>query len=311
MRIVLVGQAAFAEQTLSGLIDAGHQVAAVYAPPDAAGKVDPLAAEGRRRGLDVRTPSSYKGPQVAKEVDELHADLGVLAFVTKIIPPAVIDAPRQGTICFHPSLLPRYRGGSALAWQLIRGETRGGFTIFWTDPGIDTGPILLQRGVEIAPDDTAASLYFDKIFKPGVAAMVEAVGLIEAGRAPRIEQDPALASYDPLLTDAYAAIDWSRPVGEVYNLIRGCDPQPGAFTSWRGERLRVHDARRSEAPGQQPAAPGSVITLDERGLVVGVGQGGDAGAITVGRVRAGAAKQKAAEFARAAGLSPGCVLGAG
>ena len=122
-------------------------------------------------------------PEVEAEVVGLGADLGVLAFVTKIIPQAVIDAPVHGSICFHPSLLPRYRGGNALAWQLIAGESRGGFTVFWTDPGIDTGPILLQREVEISPTDTAGSLYFDKIFEPGVVGMVEAVDLIAAERS--------------------------------------------------------------------------------------------------------------------------------
>jgi len=149
MRVVLIGQAAFGKEVLSGLLGRGHEVALVYAPPEKGGKPDPLAAEAATLGLELRTPAGYKTPAVAAEVAAAGADLGVLAFVTKIVPPAVIDAPRPGTICFHPSILPRYRGGSALAWQLIRGETRGGFTVFWTDPGIDTGPILLTREVEI------------------------------------------------------------------------------------------------------------------------------------------------------------------
>jgi methionyl-tRNA formyltransferase len=304
MRVLLIGQAAFAEQVLLGLLNSGHDVAAVYAPPDSGGRVDPLAARAAERLLPLRQPSSYKDPAVAREVAGFSADLGLLAYVTKIIPPAVIDAPRQGTLCFHPSLLPRYRGGSALAWQLIRGETRGGFTIFWTDPGIDTGPILLQREVEIGPDDTAGSLYFDKIFKPGVASMVEAVDLVAAGNAPRIPQNEAEASYDPLCTDAHAAIDWSRPCREVYDLVRGCDPQPGAHATWQAKRLRLFDARREPGIGK----PGTVIGIDDHGLRVAVGEGADAGVLRFARVRAEGAKIKAAEFAASTGLAAGAVL---
>jgi methionyl-tRNA formyltransferase len=307
MRIVLIGQAAFAERVVLGLLSAGHEIAAVYAPPPVSGKPDPLAVAAERAGLPLHTPSSYKGPEVAAQVRALGADLGLLAYVTRIIPPAVIDAPRLGTLCFHPSLLPRYRGGSALNWQIIRGETRGGFTVFWTDPGIDTGPILLQREVAIEPDDTTGSLYFHKIFEPGVAGMLESVELVASGRAPRTPQDEALATYDPLCTDAHAVIDWSRPVAEVYNLIRGCDPQPGAFTSWRGEKLRLYEARREQRDAGLP--PGSVLSVDEEGFVVAAGTTGAAGAIRIGRARGTGAKLKAGELAASAGIEPGARLG--
>jgi methionyl-tRNA formyltransferase len=306
MRIVLIGQAAFAERVLLGLVSAGHELAAVYAPPPSAGKTDPLAIAAERAALPLRTPSSYKGPAIAAEVQALGADLGLLAYVTKIIPPSVIDAPRLGTLCFHPSLLPRYRGGSALNWQIIRGETRGGFTVFWTDPGIDTGPILLQREVAIGPDDTTGSLYFNKIFEPGVAGMLESVELVANGRAPRVPQDESLASYDPLCTDAHALVDWSRPPAEAYNLIRGCDPQPGAFTTWRGEKLRLYEGRREDRTG---GAPGTVLAVDEKGLVVGAGTGAAAGAIRIGRARGAGAKLNAGEVAASLGLEPGARLG--
>src|SRR4051812_25157093 len=164
MRVVVVGQAAFGQRVLEGLIAAGHEVVAAYAPPESKGKKDPLAVAAEQAGVTVRTPASYKTAEVAQDFRALDADLGVLAFVTKIIPPAVIDAPRLGTLCFHPSLLPRYRGGSALAWQIVRGESTGGVTVFWTDAGIDTGPILLQGGSSIGPGGTARAPYFDQNF---------------------------------------------------------------------------------------------------------------------------------------------------
>jgi methionyl-tRNA formyltransferase len=249
-------------------------------------------------------PKSYRTPEVAAEVRALGADLGVLAFVTKIIPEAVIAAPALGTICFHPSLLPRYRGGSALAWQLIRGETRGGFTVFWTDAGIDTGPILLQREIEIGPDDTAGSLYFDKIFAPGVAGMIEAVDSIAAGRAPRIPQDESQASYDPLCTDEHAGVDWGKPARTVHDLIRGCDPQPGGHTTFRGEKVRLYGARRADG-AREGAAPGTILSVSPEGILVAAGAGLDAGAIAIGRARAAGGKLAAAEVAAALGIEPG------
>lgn len=308
MRLVLIGQAAFGQEVLSGLVGRGHEVALVYAPAGKGGKADPLAAEAAKLGLELRTPPGYKAPEVAAEVAAANADLGVLAFVTKIVPPAVIDAPRLGTICFHPSLLPRYRGGSALAWQLIRGETRGGFTVFWTDPGIDTGPILLTREVEIGPDDTAGSLYFDKIFKPGVAGVVEAVDLVATGRAPRLPQDESLATYDPLCGDEHAAIRWAGTAKQVYDLVRGCDPQPGAHAAWRGGALRLFDAR--PVGGRAGAAPGEVLSLGPDGLVVAVGPDG-AGALRFARLRGPGAKGKAEEVAAEVELAPGAVLADG
>lgn len=308
MRVVLVGQAAFGQSVLKGLLAAGHQIAAVYALPESKGKKDPLAAEAEQAGLTVRTPASYKTPEVAAEFAALNADLGVLAFVTKIIPPAVIDAPRLGTLCFHPSLLPRYRGGSALAWQIVRGETRGGYTVFWTDAGIDTGPILLQEEIAIGPDDTAGSFYFDKVFAAGVAGVVRAVDLVAAGTAPRIPQDESVATYDPLYTDEHAGVRWERPVREVYDLIRGCDPQPGAHTTCRGATLRLYDARRVADP-TGGAAAGRVLAIDERGIVVAAGSGTDTGAIAIGRARGGGGKVKAAELASELGLVAGDVLG--
>jgi methionyl-tRNA formyltransferase len=309
MRIALFGQAAFGQQVLGGLVDAGHDVAAVYAPEPSGGKDDPLAAAGRERGLNVRTPKGYRTPEVAAEVRALGADLGVLAFVTKIIPEAVISAPSLGTICFHPSLLPRYRGGSALAWQLIRGETRGGLTVFWTDAGIDTGPILLQREIPIGPDDTAGSLYFDKIFAPGVESMVECVRLIAEGKAPRIPQDESRATYDPLCTDEHAVVDWAKPAREVYDLIRGCDPQPGAHTTFRGEKVRLFSARRLDA-SPEGAAPGTVLSIESDGIVVAAGTHAAAGRIAIGRARGAGGKVAAGELAATLGLEPGDRAGA-
>lgn len=298
MRIALIGQAAFAQRVLDGLCQRGHEVAAAYCPPDAPGaRPDPLKVRASELGIPLFQHRTLKGDAVAREFAGHAADLGVLAYVTQIVPPAVFEAPRLGSICFHPSLLPRYRGGSAIPWQIIRGECRTGVSVFWVDPGIDTGPLLLQREAAIGPDDTAASLYYDTLFELGVGTVLDAVDLVAAGHPPRLPQDESQASYDPLCRDEHAAIDWRRPVAEVYNLIRGCDPQPGAFVLHAGEPVRCFDARRCDAG----SAPGRIAAIDASGLTVGA----LGGAIRIGRLRAGAKKLPAAEAAAALGLAVG------
>ena len=202
MRILLVGQAAFAEQVLQGLEAAGHEVAGVVCPPDRGDKLDPVKSAAIGRGIPTHQFPSLKTDQAREAFARADADLAILAYVTQIVPEPLLQLPRRTAICFHPSLLPRYRGGSAIPWQLIRGETRSGVTVFWPDAGIDTGPILLQREAPAGPDDTAGTLYFKTLFPLGVQTVLDSVQLIAEGRAPREPQDERLATYDPLLGDA-------------------------------------------------------------------------------------------------------------
>jgi len=302
MRILLVGQAAFAEAVLRGLEAAGDTIAAVVCPPDAATRPDPLKAAALACDIPVHQLRSLKVPEARHLFEAARADLGVLAYVTQIVPEALLRIPRLASVCFHPSLLPRYRGGSAIAWQLIRGETRTGVTVFWPDAGIDTGPMLLQREATVGPDDTAGTLYYRTLFPLGVQAMLDAVALVRQGRAPRRPQEEAEATYDPICRDEHAAIDWTRPARELHDLIRGCDPQPGARTTWRGERLRLYEPRRVEAPA---APPGTVLAVGPEGLTVAAA----AGALRCARARAGGARDAAGAVARAIGLEPGARLG--
>jgi methionyl-tRNA formyltransferase len=301
MRIILIGQAAFAEKVLDGLRANGHEVVAVYCPPDGlGGNLDPVKARALALGIPVQQHKSLKAESVRHQFEGFSADLAVLAYVTQIVPQSVFEVPRMGSICFHPSLLPRYRGGSAINWQIIKGETETGASVFWVDPGIDTGPVLLQRSAAIGPDDTAGSLYYDKLFPLGVQAVLDSVELIAAGNPPRQTQDDSKASHDPLCRDEHAAIDWSRPVEQVYNLIRGCDPQPGAYTHFNGEKLRLYDCRRVEGAS---ASPGVVQEVSDALVIAASG-----GVLRVKRVRWGNAKIAAAEFARQHGVKPGARL---
>ena len=231
-----------------------------------------------------------------------------MAFVTDIVPDAILEAPSRGTIQYHPSLLPKHRGPSSMNWPIIEGETKTGLTIFWPDKGLDTGPILLQKEVEITPDDTLGSLYFGKLYPMGVEALVEAAGMARDGSAPRIAQDDSQATYEGWCNPEDVAIDWSRPVAEVYNMIRGGDPSPGANSTLGGETVSFFRARKVEGDGGAAGAvPGEVIEVNENGFSVAA----NGGSIFVGRVQpAGARKVMAPEWTETVGLKPGARFGA-
>ncbi|MEO6025512.1 MAG: methionyl-tRNA formyltransferase [Candidatus Binatia bacterium] len=303
LRIVLIGQAAFAEKVLQGLIARGDDVAAVYCPPDAGAKPDPVKASALAAGIPCHQPPSYKPDAVRAEIAALAPELIVLAYVTLIVPEAVIAIPTKGAICFHPSLLPRRRGGSAINWTLIEGDAKAGVSVFWTDAGIDTGPIILQREVEIGPNDSAGSLYYQRVFPAGVDLVLESVALIDAGQAPRIVQDESQASYEPLCRDAHAAVDWTKPAQRVHDLIRGCDPQPGAYTAVGEKRLRLYDSRRVDGTG----APGTVLAIAADGITIATGSD----AIRAGKARIDGTKEKlaAADLASTLGITVGSRLG--
>jgi methionyl-tRNA formyltransferase len=232
------------------------------------------------------------------EHSALAAELNVLAFVTLILPAEIVDAPRHGSLCFHPSLLPKYRGGNALAWQILLGETETGVTVFRPDAGVDTGPIVVQRrGVAIEAHHTAASLYFEKLYALGVEAMVEAVDLVASGRARYAAQDEARASFQGLVTDEVARLDWSKNAAELDCWIRGCDPNPGAHARWRGETVRLFGGRLASRE-ESGAAPGTVLAVAQDALRIAA----RGGALEVAKLRVGSGAKVAAGEA---GIAPG------
>jgi len=304
MRIILIGQAAFAEKSLEKLLSQGEEIVALYCPPDPpSGKFDPVKQKALSLNIPVRQHKTLKAPEVREEFIGFNADLSVLAFVTQIVPPQVFSVPKLGSICFHPSILPKYRGASALNWAIINGEAITGLTLFWVDPGIDTGPILLQKTVDIGPDDTTGSLYFNKIFPLGVEAIGESVNLIKSGNPPRVVQDESKASYDPPCRDEHAKIDWSKPAQEIYNLIRGCDPQPGAHTTHNGKMVRVFEA--SLKPASHSLQAGQIAAIGSEEVVIAV----SGGSLTVKKMRGEGGKISGAEFAKQADLKVADRLG--
>jgi methionyl-tRNA formyltransferase len=305
MRIVVHGQQAFGKSVLEALLERGENVIAAYCAPEKEGqRADPLKEAALAHQIPVYQPRSYKNTAVQEEFAALNADLCVMAYVTLIVPEVVLNAPTHGTIQYHPSLLPKHRGPSSINWPIIWGESTTGLTIFWPDKGLDTGPILLQKEVEIAETDTLGSLYFNQLFPLGVAAMVEAVDMVRDGTAPKIVQDETQATYEGWCRKDDVQMDWSKPVAEVWNLIRGADPQPGAWSTLNGQEVYIYDAKKNV--GDAAGAPGEVTAVAPDSFTVAA-QGGS---LTVLRVRpAGGQKVAAEAFIGSAGLQSGARFG--
>jgi methionyl-tRNA formyltransferase len=304
MRIALIGQAAFGEAVFRALRDAGEQIVAVSSITGSAERPDPLYVAAQDAGTPFFETPKLKKRATLDAFAETRPDLGVMAFVTHILPERVLTLPALGTIQYHPSLLPKHRGISSMHWAIRAGETATGLTVFWVDAGIDTGPILLQREVAIGADDTVGSLYFDKLFQPGVDALVESVRLVREGAAPKIAQDDTQATYDPPASDQNSAIVWSAPARDVYNLVRGSNPTPGAHARVDGKLVRIFDAAFT-AVETYPAdrnPPGTIMAVDADSIEIALA----GGVLSAKRLSLeGSKKLAAAEFAASAGVKVG------
>jgi len=303
MRLIVHGQQAYGKSVLEAILDKGvDEVVAVYCAPDKEGRpLDPLKEFALEKGLPVHQPESYKNPEVWEQLASHDSDLCVMAYVLLFVPEEALNVPKYGSIQYHPSLLPWHKGPSSINWPIIMGKEKTGLSIFWPDNGLDTGPILMQKEVEIDADDSLGSIYFNSLFPMGVDAMIESIELVRDGNAPREVQDPDDGSYEGWCRKDDVQIDWSKGSDEVYNLIRGANPQPGAWTTFNGNEVKIFDSRKADGSGE----PGTVLSLDDNGAVVAT----DDGAICVIKVRADAGKLATAEYAAQAGLEVGSKLG--
>ena len=304
MRIVVHGQQAFGKAVLEALVERGDNVVGAYCAPDREGRpADPLKVYAEEKGIPLHQPKTWKDDAVVSHMSALQPDLCVMAYVTLFVPQKALDVPKLGTIQYHPSLLPEHRGPSSINWPIIMGKKKTGLSIFWPDEGLDEGPILMQKEVEIGPDDTLGSVYFNHLFPMGVEAMLESVDLVREGKAPRIEQDHSKKTYESWCRKADARIDWSKPADEIYNLIRGTNPQPGAWTTHGGNEVQVFD---SLAAPTASGSAGQITDISDDGVVVAAGSNGG---VLIKRVRpAGGDKIAASAFAGSAGLSVGDTL---
>jgi methionyl-tRNA formyltransferase len=276
----------------------------VFCAPEKS-RPDPLRLAGEKAGIPTHQFAKLTDPEAQEALRAANADIGIMAYVTQFVPQDFCAIPKFGTIQFHPSLLPLHRGASSMSWSIILGRSETGFSIFRPTDGLDEGPVILSRSVPIEPEDTLGSLYFGKIFPMGVAGLIETADLVVAGKAPALVQYEPNAGYEGIIRDAESQIHWASHVDQTFNLIRGCNPAPGAWTTLDGKKLFLFESTKriartfSEVKGKKI---GQVVAQTGTSLTIH-GQGGF---IEVHRLRwDGGKKIPAAE----AGLEIGTILG--
>jgi methionyl-tRNA formyltransferase len=303
LRLAFFGSADFSTPTLVALLDAGHEIAAVYTrPPRPAGRghrvrPSPVHALAEARGLTVMTPSTLRAPGAQQEFAALAVDAGVVAAYGLILPSPILREPRLGFLNVHASLLPRWRGAAPIERAILAGDAETGVTIMQVDEGLDTGPILLAERVPITASARAETLH-DELAVLGARLMVEALDRLADGRLPAVPQPAEGATYAAKLDRDEGRIDWTRPAGDLERVVRALNPRPGVWFRHDDERIRVLAARVASGAGR----PGTVI--DDR-LAVACGTG----ALRLTRLqREGRAALDADAFLRGCPLPAGTVL---
>jgi methionyl-tRNA formyltransferase len=305
MKVAIVGQQDFGKAVLEAFVARGDQVGAVFcAPEKEGGRPDALRVAAQEKGLKVHQFKSLKAPEAVDAMKAASADIGIMAFVLQFAPQEFVRIPRHGTIQYHPSLLPKYRGPSSINWPISRGEKETGLTIFRPTDGLDEGAVILQKKTAIGENDTLGNVYFERLFPMGVQAMLEAADLVVAGKHKETVQDESQASYEGWFREAEARIHWANHVELIHNLIRSADPAPGAWTTLNGTKLQLFDSRKElvRTFGAVKGKIGEVVEVKDGRLVI-TAQGGR---IHAGKAKLGDGKKLAAAEA---GIKPGTILG--
>ena len=274
MKIIFMGQNKFGERVLKKFHEeTNHKIVATYCVPDKDKKsMDLVKKYAQNHAIPLFQPLNFDEEKIIDKIKSHDADLCIMAYVNIFIPKAVRNIPKHGTICFHPSLLPLHRGPSSINWPIIQGDKKTGLTIFYPNDKFDEGDILLQKEVEINPDDTLGDIYFSKIFPLGVNLCVEAANLISDGRVTKITQDESKASYQSWCKKSDAKINWNKPGREIYNLIRGCNPQPGAWSYFMGNEFVFFDTKfKYDRTVKNP--PGQIISISKNDINIAVKEG--------------------------------------
>jgi len=309
MRIVLIGQQDFGKAVLEAFLARGDQVSAVFCAPEKEGaRPDALRVAATEKGLKVHQLKSLKGPEAVAAMKAANADIGIMAFVLQFAPQDFVRIPKHGTIQYHPSLLPKYRGPSSINWPISRGDKETGLTIFRPTDGLDEGAVILQKKTPIAENDTLGNVYFDRLFPLGVQAMLEAADLVTSNKHREVVQDESQASYEGWFREAEARIHWSQHVDFIHNLIRASDPAPGAWTTLNGVKLQLFDSRKelTRTFGAVKGKIGELVEIKDSRLVI-TAQGGR---IHAGKAKLGDGKKvAAAELLSSGQLKPGATLG--
>ncbi|AYB45422.1 MULTISPECIES: methionyl-tRNA formyltransferase [Paenibacillus] len=312
MNIVFMGTPAFAVPSLEMLIAEGYTIAAVVTQPDrpqGRKKVltpTPVKEAALRHGIPVLQPQRLRNPEAVAELAVYKPDLIVTAAYGQILPKSVLDMPALGCLNVHGSLLPAYRGGAPIQRSIINGESVTGITLMYMAEGLDTGDMIARTEVPIEDDDTAGTM-FEKLSQAGAELLRRELPRLVKGKVEAEPQDDSKATYAPNLTRDDEKIDWSRTSREIYDQIRGLVPYSGGFTLWNGEVFKVWAAAKPDS-AQKPsgdAQPGTVLELQEKGIVVKTGDG----TLTLLTVQpSGKKAMDAAQFVRGTSLTAGTVL---
>ena len=309
MKIAIIGQQDFGKAVLEAFLARGDTVAGVFVAPEKEGaKPDPMKVAAQEKGLKLFQFATLKAPEAAAAMKGLDADIGIMAFVLQFAPQEFVNIPKHGTIQYHPSLLPKYRGPSSINWPIAKGETKTGLTIFRPTDGLDEGAVILQKETPVSENDTLGSVYFDRLFPMGVKAMLEAADLVVAGKHKEVVQDESLASYEGWFRTNEAKINWNNHVDYIHNTIRGADPAPGAWTLIGGKKLQLFGSKKHlvRTFGAVKGKIGEITEIGAESIRI-TAQGGQ---VEVAKVKPEEGKKvSATEWCKSAGVVAGTILG--
>lgn len=305
MRVALIGSADFGKAALEAFLDRGDQVVAVFCPPDNPKSTKPevLKEAAIAKGLAPLQFASLKGPEAAQAMIDSKADICVMAYVLQFVPQELCKIPKHGTIQYHPSLLPKYRGPSAINWAIALGEEKTGLTIFRPSDGLDEGEVILQKEVVIGPNDTLGKVYFDHLFPVGIKALLEAADLVVANQHQEVIQDESLANYEGWFGVDAAQIHWATHINQIFNLIRASNPAPGAWTKFGEQKVQIYDCHKHVVAtfGAVKGKPGEITQITSDSFFVAC----HGGQIEVLKAKGASGKVTGAELAKELNLATG------
>ena len=273
MRVIFMGTPDFAVPSLEQLLRHGHEVCAVYTQPDKPKgrghklQPPPVKELALQHNIPVFQPVNLRGEDTQREIQAWGADVIVVVAYGKLLPKAVLDAPRLGCVNVHGSLLPKYRGAAPIQWTVLNGDKTAGVTTMFMAEGMDTGDMLLKAETPVGEEETSGQL-FERLKDLGAQLLIETLEKLEQGALTPIPQEEAQATHAPMLSKELSLVDWTKPAQQVHDLIRGLNPWPSAVSYLDGKKLKLHASRVREGSGQ----PGKAF-VQEGALLVYCGQG--------------------------------------
>jgi methionyl-tRNA formyltransferase len=311
VRVLFWGTPEFATPALRALVGEGHDVVGVVTQPDAPDArhrgtlvAPPVKSVAAEEGIPVLQPDRASGPEVLAQLRGFEPEISVVVAYGQLLDDDVIGLPPNGTLNIHASLLPRWRGAGPIQAALLAGDAETGVTIMRMIRKLDAGPMLLRLPTPIPDDETYGELQL-RLAELGALAIIEALALVDVGAVQEEPQDESLATYAPKITREMARVDWKDGATKISRVVRAFDPRPGAYTVRSGNEVKLFGARVVQGR-HGGVAPGTVLEIDESGMLVTCGEG----ALRIGYVfPAGRRRLAAMDWAQGRGVSVGDVLG--